>query len=214
MSAIQDISVGIGRAVRGGAAALLALLVLSPGAATANPQAAPQAQAPQAQAVQAQAVQLAQNDPPPPGYQRRQEAQGQSGAQAPAAPSYHWIRNRWKPEQFLHVERPRLEAGPIERGWWSAMWTIERVPGTNFVRLHNRWKPDQFLHIEHGALQSGPIERGWHSAMWTLEPADANSHRIRNRWKSDQFIHVEFGRVAAGPIERGWWSAMWYFPRP
>lgn len=135
-----------------------------------------------------------------------------SAAGALYAQDYRYIENRWKRDQFLNIEQGAIVASPIERGWWSAQWTIEPVAGAPYVRLRNRWKPDQFLHIENGSLQSGPIESGWWSAMWTLEPGEENSVRIRNRWKGEQYLHVEYGRVQAGPIERGWWSAQWFFP--
>jgi len=42
-------------------------------------------------------------------------------------PETSFVRNgnRWKPEQFLHIERGAIESGRIEPGWLSAMWTIQ-----------------------------------------------------------------------------------------
>ena len=77
------------------------------------------------------------------------------------AQSFSWIKNRWKPDQYVHIETGAPQAGPIQPGWWSAMWVVEPVPGTEFVKLRNRWKGDQYLHIETGALESGPIQPGW-----------------------------------------------------
>jgi hypothetical protein len=123
------------------------------------------------------------------------------------------IQNRWKPAQYLNIEHGRLVASGIEPGWFSAMWTIEPVPGQPFVRIRNHWKPDRLLNIEHGSLQAGPIEEGWFSAMWTIERAEAGSFRIRNRWKDAQYLHIQNGYITSGPIDRGWWSAMWFLPR-
>lgn len=124
------------------------------------------------------------------------------------------IKSRWKSDQYINIERGRVEASGIQPGWNSAMWSIERVRGQpEFVRIRNYWKPERLLNIERGELRATPIEEGWYSAMWTIEPAEAGSVRIRNRWKPDQYLNIEGGYLVSGPIQRGWWSAMWYLPR-
>ena len=130
-------------------------------------------------------------------------------ASAGAASAEDFLQNRWKPDQYLNIERGLIESTPIQMDWWSAMWAIEPVEGLPYVRLRNRWKPDQYLHIERGPLEAGQISPDWWSAMWTLQPAEGNFKRIQNRWKPDIFIHIEHGSVAAGPIQPDWWSAMW-----
>jgi pathogenesis-related protein 1 len=68
----------------------------------------------------------------------------------------------------LHIERGPLQLGPINQGWFSAMWNIESV-GNSFVRIRNRWKSNLYLNIETGRLQASQIQPGWFSAMWQLE---------------------------------------------
>lgn len=68
---------------------------------------------------------------------------------------------------YLHTERGPLELGPIERGWWSAMWLMT-PDGTGFQRLRNRYRGEIFLHTEQGPIQGGAIEPGWWSAMWGI----------------------------------------------
>lgn len=119
------------------------------------------------------------------------------------------IENRWIADTAIHVEYGAIEAGPAQPGWHSARWTIEKAPGTSFVRLRNMWKPDLYMNIEHGPLAAGRIEPGWWSAMWIIEPAPEGFVRIRNRWKQDVYLHMERRRLEAGRIEPGWWSAMW-----
>jgi len=80
---------------------------------------------------------------------------------------YIRLQNRWKPEQFLNIEHGRLESGPIQPGWFSAMWLLEDADA-GFVRLRNRWKPDEFIHVEYGTVASGAIQPGWYSAMWGI----------------------------------------------
>jgi len=126
----------------------------------------------------------------------------------PARAAFHRLRNRWKPDHFVHVQGGAPEGGAAPAGWWSAMWVLEPADGGS-VRIRNRWKPDQCLHIEHGKLECGPIEPGWWSAMWVLEPADGGTVRIHNRWKPDQVLNIEQGPLVAAPVQPGWWSAMW-----
>lgn len=127
-----------------------------------------------------------------------------------SAQSFVRFQNKWKADQHLHIEFGDIQSGPIEQGWWSAMWALVPVANGECYRLQNHWKPEQHVHIEYGALISGPVEGGWWSAMWTLEQVGDGQHmRLRNRWKTDQYIHIEYGQVQAGPIEPGWWSAQW-----
>ena len=69
-----------------------------------------------------------------------------------SAQTLYRIQNRWKGDQYLHVERGGIESGRIQPGWLSAQWTIEPVSGTSYYRIRNRWKPEQFLHVEHEFL--------------------------------------------------------------
>jgi len=127
----------------------------------------------------------------------------------PPVPGYVRIQNRWKPSEYLAVQQGPLVSDPsVQEGWWSAMWTLEPVPGTEFHRFRNRWT-GVAIHCEDGPVTAGEIEPGWWSAMWVLEPVPGSSfHRIRNRWKGT-YLHTENGRLELGEIEPGWWSAMW-----
>jgi len=83
---------------------------------------------------------------------------------------YQRIRSRWKPGEYLHVQNGQLESGPIQPGWWSAMWSVEQMSGfQGYVRIRNRWKPDQYINNQNGSIQSGPIQPGWWSAGWLPE---------------------------------------------
>jgi tetratricopeptide (TPR) repeat protein len=35
------------------------------------------------------------------------------------------IRNRWKDDQYLHIEHGKIESSKINLGWWSAQWIID-----------------------------------------------------------------------------------------
>lgn len=79
------------------------------------------------------------------------------------------IRNKWKDNQFVHIQEGSIKCGSIEKGWWSAQWIIEKVD-ENHYRIKNRWKSDRYIHIEKGILECSSIEEGWWSAQWTFQP--------------------------------------------
>lgn len=120
------------------------------------------------------------------------------------------IQNRWKSNQYLNNQKGYINCGGIQNGWWSAMWTLEKVQGTNFYRIKNRWKPNQYIHIERGNLESSAIQAGAWSAMWAIEQVSGtNFYRIRNRWKPNQYINIEHGKLESTSIHANAWSAMW-----
>lgn len=126
-----------------------------------------------------------------------------------SADQYVQMQNRWKPDQWIHVEHGPVQVGQVQQGWWSKDWVIEPVGDGQHVRFKNRWK-NTYLHVEYGPLMAGNIQPGWWSAMWILEdgPYGTNFHRLRNRW-TGVYMHIEFGQLMAGQIQPGWWSAMW-----
>ncbi len=124
------------------------------------------------------------------------------------AADYFWIVNKWKPEQRIHIEHGRLEAGTIQDGAWSAQWTLQDAGG-GFYRIVNKWKPEQRIHIERGVLESSPIQDGAWSAQWAMQDAGGGFYRLVNKWKPEQRIHIERGVLESGPIHDGAWSAQW-----
>lgn len=89
----------------------------------------------------------------------------------PAEGGFFRIRNRWK-GTYIHIEYGKLEASDIPPGSWSSQWIIQKVPGTNLVRIQNRWKPDLYLHNNWEILECATIETEWKSAMWELHYAE------------------------------------------
>ncbi|MEQ8425623.1 MAG: hypothetical protein RIA63_12990 [Cyclobacteriaceae bacterium] len=125
------------------------------------------------------------------------------------AQDFYQIKNRWKTNEYIHVEQPTPASGAIDQGWWSAQWTFEAVQGSPYYKVKNKWK-NQYLHIENGPLALSDIQAAWWSAQWSLEPvAGTNFIRIRNRWKPEIALHNQNGRLEAGTVELGWWSAQW-----
>ncbi|PZR38642.1 MAG: hypothetical protein DI538_09065 [Azospira oryzae] len=125
------------------------------------------------------------------------------------AQEIYQLQNRWKPNEYIHVEQTTPASGSIQPGWLSARWTFEPITGTGYYKIKNEWR-NQYLHIQDGPLASGTIEPGWWSAQWSLEPvAGTTAYRLRNRWKPEIAIHNQNGTLEAGPVELGWWSAQW-----
>jgi hypothetical protein len=126
----------------------------------------------------------------------------------PQDPSFTRFQNRWKPTEYLHVERGPLEGGTIDAGWWSADWIMEPADA-GFVRIRNRYRNNFYIHNERGNAEAGPIDMGWWSAQWAIVATGDGFVRIQNRWKPTEYLHNERGPVACGPIDMGWWSAQW-----
>lgn len=77
------------------------------------------------------------------------------------------IKNRWQ-NTFLTSSKP----GPVELSasnqYAGAMWEIEPVPNSTFIRFKNVGN-NTYLNIEYGSLQSTPIWDDALSARWALE---------------------------------------------
>lgn len=120
------------------------------------------------------------------------------------------LGNVFRGGEFINIETGTLQAAPIKVAWLSAIWHLEPVEGTEFVRIRNDWQPEVYIHIETG-LQAGPISADWWSAMWQVEPVSGTRFfRLRNRWRADQYLHMENGRLEVGQIDFNWTSAMWF----
>lgn len=131
-----------------------------------------------------------------------------AGISSLCAQTFYQLKNRWKPDEFIHVEQPQPASGTIQPGWHSAQWILEPID-QHYYKIKNLWR-SEYLHIQDGAIQCGAIQPGWWSAQWTLEPVEGTSFfRIRNRWKPDVAIHNQNGVLEASAIQLGWWSAQW-----
>lgn len=119
--------------------------------------------------------------------------------------------NRWMAGDFLNIESGTLVAGSIRADWLSAIWVIEPVEGTEFVRLRNMWKPDVYIHTENRIAEAGPIQPEWWSAMWVVEPVQGTRYiRIRNRWIEGAYLNTESGALQISQIAPTWDSALWW----
>lgn len=123
--------------------------------------------------------------------------------------AFHRLQNASNPRQYIHVENLVPETGPINQGWWSALWIIEPVAEEpQYVRLRNRWT-EGYLHVENYYLEQGDILPGWWSAMWELEPVEDGRYiRIKNRW-IEGYLNTESGQLELGEAppeaKSSWW---------
>ncbi len=117
------------------------------------------------------------------------------------------IKNYWR-NSYLNIETGNINSSNVLRGWFSAMWSLEPVNGTNLYRVKNYWK-GTYLNTEHG-LQCTDIQSGWWSAMWSLEPVSGTPNfRLKNYW-TKTYLNTETS-LQVSSILPGWWSAMWVF---
>jgi C1A family cysteine protease len=72
--------------------------------------------------------------------------------------TYYRIKNRWKSDQYLHMQDPVLTLGPIQPGWSSAMWALEGFKGN--ANNANDPNQDKVRHgstlMEFGAIPTTP----------------------------------------------------------
>ncbi len=84
--------------------------------------------------------------------------------------NYVRLRNREKPDHYLHIENGVLEISPISDSAQSAMWTLESVEGTSDVRIVNHEQPDQAISFgvaENVNISTLSSENRW--THWLLE---------------------------------------------
>lgn len=107
------------------------------------------------------------------------------------------------PSNELNIENGALEASKMGAGAWSAMWILEPVAGTNYVKIKNRWK-GTYLNIEGGqGVKCTDIQTGWQSAQWELIPYSEGVYNIKNRWK-DVYLNLGPNGVECNKIHGAW----------
>ena len=99
-------------------------------------------------------------------------------------PDVFRLKNRYY-QSYLHTEnsRPELKKD-IPSAWWSARWTLERVPNTKYYRIKCLWK-NTYLHTERdNASIVANVNPAWYSAMWEIEElTGTNFVRLKSRHK-------------------------------
>jgi hypothetical protein len=82
------------------------------------------------------------------------------------------FKNRWKNSYLLAHPNGAVATSELSgkslaelKLFVRAIWQLERVKGTEYVRIKNK-QSGGYLHIENGKLECSPIGPGAHSAMW------------------------------------------------
>lgn len=57
---------------------------------------------------------------------------------------------------------------PIQQNWWSAIWKIQIVEGSNEVMINNLWYPTHYINMNNG-LDCSEITENPNGAIWELE---------------------------------------------
>lgn len=107
------------------------------------------------------------------------------------------IENTGFPGYALNVETGTLLAGPIGDGAWSALWTLKKVPGTEYYWIENKWKTGWRMHMEAGPLTAAVIPDGAWSAHWIIQPAPGGGYYIENRYRTGSKIFLTGGKLMA-----------------
>jgi hypothetical protein len=85
------------------------------------------------------------------------------------------IRNRWKKNEFLHIQDGPLVAGSILPGWLSAQWTLRGAPkrGSNVYSFQSTWKPWLYISLDaSGNIQIGNKNQAHGNTLyWRLDKA-------------------------------------------
>ena len=119
---------------------------------------------------------------------------GSAQAQSFDQNTYYRLRNL-ATGHYLNQEPPQLATGPIQPGWWSGQWALERVDdGQTYWRIRNRWR-GTFVRQEGSRLEAAFAAPGWWDAMWTLELREAG-YVITNR-NTGQTLETINGNPAA-----------------
>lgn len=90
--------------------------------------------------------------------------------------THYRIRNRWKPDRFLHIENGYLEASVIPYYWQSAFWTLIRQENRHgkVYLLRNTWRNDFYIGLDaNQELKAGTFaELIDGSALWRIIDVD------------------------------------------
>lgn len=116
---------------------------------------------------------------------------------------------------YLHSETDATTPvlGPIQPGWWSAMWVLEPVAGAaDQFKIKNKYR-NNYLHAETGTIQTGAVQPGWISARWII-PSEiwstdpirksiASTITIANRAGYSAAVSISYILPAGQPDEQG-----------
>lgn len=86
----------------------------------------------------------------------------------PVEGGFFRIRSRTQPANYLNNEQKKLESGPIQPGWWSAMWTIKSMDSVYGWKICNRWTADCLQITDTWVLALGPSPTDNANAAWQL----------------------------------------------
>ncbi|RWY54063.1 RICIN domain-containing protein [Mucilaginibacter gilvus] len=112
---------------------------------------------------------------PPPGYDPNQPPP--TGRVNPD--DFIKIRNA-ATNTYVNVEIGAPRASAIDAGWWSAQWSLIRLPGARIYVIKSRWKDNQYLSTDTGSPGTF-VNYVSDGARWVIEPVfGTNTVRIKN----------------------------------
>lgn len=120
-----------------------------------------------------------------------------------ASKAAHFIR--------LGTDKKRVELDYITTSYTLAIWEVEAVDGTTFVRLRNNRERDRYLHMGNGPLEIGYADPKAETTHWEiLHRPGTYFYTLSNRGKPESYLRVEEGKVTAGAADPAVLDTQWW----
>ena len=91
---------------------------------------------------------------------------------------YQRVKNLRAHSYLNNNEKDRggaLQVTPVEAGWWSAQWVLEKMPPNRTFRLKNRWTEEYLVSGGDNVVKLGNIQSN-KTDWWVLEVTATNSN--------------------------------------
>ena len=113
---------------------------------------------------------------------------------------------------YINIETGKPVCSSINNGWWSALWQLMPVAGTNYFNIKNKWKGN-FIDTERGYITVS-LNAQSPGSMWSMEPTrDPNIFMIKNA-KTGGYLSVASNNLVLSNSSGNDFSAAWRFEQP
>ncbi|WP_020569454.1 RICIN domain-containing protein [Neolewinella persica] len=126
----------------------------------------------------------------------------------PAAPGFVRIQSKSTPDNYIHHQNTKPEAGQIQASWLSGQWKVVYYAG-GWVNYESRLKPGHYLNNNEGKLEVVKIARNRSSALWKSLRIQGDWVAIENSYSSNHFLHTKNGKIEIGEVQPSSSSALW-----
>lgn len=111
----------------------------------------------------------------------------------------------------LGMDKKRVELDYITTTYSLAIWEIEAVEGTTYVRLRNSKERDRYLHMAKETLEIGYADPNAETTHWeVLHRPQTYFYTLTNRARPGSYLRVDAGKATAGPADPSTLDAQWW----